>query len=722
MKTHHRPVRHADVLELPSAPSAGVRDRAQPKKAELAALLLAAGLVLLPASGAAADLYISGGGGGGADVTGGTGGSTYAGDGGSGFGGGGGGYVGEGASSADDGQSGSSGGNGGAGKFEPSFGGSASTGNNGTPSVKGGNGGAASVSTDNNNAYSDIYISGGSGGNSSPNVAGDGGDARLTVTGILRVNNSLNLDSGNNGSGGNPGLGGKASLTAGTLSAPTINLTKSDGALTVEVGVLDVTGNNTTLSLTSNPSTDISASDVVFHNLNLGGGHTLKVDRNGSNDFGFDILNVYGKATYDDTNGLNAAGKALNFYIPESMGDGEKMLTVTGGDANITNSTVNVGIDGRSSPLKAGDSVTLIDATATTLIDAPSNTTANGQGMQGVTLKYEFELDTTTYANQLIARVTKVGANEQSKAFSEGFLSGLALVNQGVDLAADQGMDALWHEARAGAQGRGAFAVLSGGSRRYKTGSHVDVDSFSLMTGIAGDMKLAPGELTLGAFLVYGEGDYDTYNSFANAASVRGKGDSDYAGAGVLGRLDFNGANGTGTGHAYAEASLQAGSVKTDFRSNDLARYKSRSGYYGAHLGTGYVWTLTDKAQFDLYGKYLYARRDSDRVTLSAGDPLRFNAVESHRLRIGGRYSWTTNQIKPYAGLAWEHEFDGKARATAYGYPIDAPKLKGDSGVLELGLIMKPSATTPLTVNFGLQAYTGRNEGVGGNLRVEYRF
>ncbi|GHU13804.1 hypothetical protein FACS189441_2030 [Betaproteobacteria bacterium] len=718
MKIHHRPVRHADVLELPSAPSAGVKDRAQPKKAELAALLLAAGLVLLPASGeAAADLYISGGGGGG--VTGGTGG-THAGNGGSNIGGGGGGYVGEGASSADNGVSGNSTGAGGAGKFEPSFGGSALDGDD-AASSRGGDGGAASPSTGNNDAYDNIYISGGSGGNGTGfDTGGNGGNAILAVTGTLRVNSSLNLNSGNDGSGGNSqGMGGKASLTAGTLSAPAINLTKKDGALTVNVGVLDVTRNTTALRLEG----ATNASDVVFHNINLGGGHTLNVTRVNGGGFSFDTLNVYGKAGFGDSGGFNAAGKVLNFYIPVSMGDGDEMLILGGDQADITDSRVNVGIDGRSSPLKVGDSVTLIDATgvATGMIGTPINTTANGQGMQGVTLKYEFALDTSV-TNYLIARVTKVGANEQSKAFSEGFLSGLTLVNRGVDLAADQGMDALWHETRAGAQGRGAFAVLSGGSRRYKTGSHVDVDSFSLMTGIAGEMKLAPGELTLGAFFVYGEGDYDTYNSFANAASVRGKGDSDYAGAGVLGRLDFNGANGPGTGHAYAEASLQAGSVKTDFRSNDLTRYKSRSGYYGAHLGTGYVWTLADKAQFDLYGKYLYARRDSDRVTLSAGDPVRFSAVESHRLRIGGRYSWTTNQIKPYAGLAWEHEFDGKARATAYGYPIDAPKLKGDSGVLELGLIMKPSATTPLTVNFGLQAYTGRNEGVGGNLRVEYRF
>ncbi|MDR3055191.1 MAG: autotransporter outer membrane beta-barrel domain-containing protein, partial [Zoogloeaceae bacterium] len=181
--------------------------------------------------------------------------------------------------------------------------------------------------------------------------------------------------------------------------------------------------------------------------------------------------------------------------------------------------------------------------------------------------------------------------------------------------------------------------------------------------------------------------------------------------------------------HAYAEGSLQVGSVKTEFHSADLvdargvgARYDSRSNYYGLHLGAGYVWNFSEKSGLEAYGKYLHARRDSDRVTLNTGDPLRFNAVESHRLRFGGRYFWTTNTVKPYIGIAWEHEFDGKAKATSYNLPIKAPELKGDTGIVELGLTMTPSNTLPLTVNFGLQGYTGKREGVSGNLRVEYRF
>ncbi len=80
----------------------------------------------------------------------------------------------------------------------------------------------------------------------------------------------------------------------------------------------------------------------------------------------------------------------LNFYVPASLSNGGTMLSVTGYEANITGATVNVGIDGGSSPLSAGDTVVLIDASSATrgLVGTPVNTTADGQGMQGVTLQY----------------------------------------------------------------------------------------------------------------------------------------------------------------------------------------------------------------------------------------------------------------------------------------------------------------------------------------------
>jgi len=425
---------------------------------------------------------------------------------------------------------------------------------------------------------------------------------------------------------------------------------------------------------------------------------------------------------------LDASGGKMNFYVPTTMASGSKLLTVTGA-ANVTGATVNVGIDGASTPLKAGDSIVLIDASS--LTGTPGNTTANGTGMQGVSLIYNFDIKTN--GNDLIASLPAsvippvdpvstpdpastpdpIAVTPQTKALAEGYLSGLALIDLGLDrlsLLIDM-------------HGRGVFAFIDGASVKYKTGSSVDVDSFGFMAGIFGEMPMALGTASLTGFFTYGNGDYDTYNSFSNVASVKGKGDSEYYGVGILGRFNFNG---TETGVPYAEASIQTGRVETDFHSNDIinpvgvgAKYDTKSTYVGAHLGGGYVFKF-DQSELDIHGKYLYARRAGDKVRLNTGDPVDFAAVESHRLRVGGRYTWTGTSLKPYAGLAYEHEFDGKAKAKIHGYSIDAPDMKGGSGIAEFGLSMAP--TEKLSLDIGIKGYAGKREGVSGGVKVEYKF
>ena len=110
-------------------------------------------------------------------------------------------------------------------------------------------------------------------------------------------------------------------------------------------------------------------------------------------------------------------------------------------------------------------------------------------------------------------------------------------------------------------------------------------------------------------------------------------------------------------------------------------------------------------------------------MDLSTGERLRFNDINSNRLRFGGRFAYTVNEyLRPYIGAAWEHEFDGKARGTTNGYDIDAPKLKGDTGIGEIGLSLTPSADLPLTVDLGVQGYTGQREGVTGSLLIKWEF
>jgi hypothetical protein len=96
----------------------------------------------------------------------------------------------------------------------------------------------------------------------------------------------------------------------------------------------------------------------------------------------------------------------------------------------------------------------------------------------------------------LVGSVISGRASEQCKALSEGFISGVGLVNQGGDVMAGQGMAQAVNAAQGTAMA--GFGTIGGGHSRYNTGSHVDMDSFSLLVGLAKGFNVAIGRLVAG--------------------------------------------------------------------------------------------------------------------------------------------------------------------------------------------------------------------------------
>ena len=79
--------------------------------------------------------------------------------------------------------------------------------------------------------------------------------------------------------------------------------------------------------------------------------------------------------------------------------------------------------------------------------------------------------------------------------------------------------------------------------------------------------------------------------------------------------------------------------------------------------------TVSDKATLDVYGRYYFSHTNGSDVSIATGEEIDFDAVNSHRLRIGGRYTTTlTEKAKAYAGLAWQYEFGGDAKAAINGF------------------------------------------------------
>ncbi|MDR2893068.1 MAG: autotransporter domain-containing protein [Deltaproteobacteria bacterium] len=489
----------------------------------------------------------------------------------------------------------------------------------------------------------------------------------------------------------------------------------------VDIGVETGSATHNIITIESPPEDtfDLTASSIYGGFVDDGSGSPV----DGMDAFTGNTLNL-------KTSGIEISGlynfENLNFYLPTDLAADGVMLTVHN-EVNIVGSKIAVGINGGTSALNLGDTVVLLQTSG--LSADQGGTTA--QGIQGISRLYDFDL--IQEGDSLLATAIAAKANDQLKALSEGRLAALAFLNQGADLVMGPGLYAALQAAQAQNSRFAHFAIVSGGTSRYDTGSHIDVDGASLVAGLAYAFPLEPqnGSLVAGAFFETGLGGYDSYNSFDNAASVKGDGDLSYYGVGIMARYAAAGLQEGQIAQSglYAEASLRAGQVDTDFSSDDIlngtgnnTEYDSGSAYYGAHLGAGYVWVISEKSSLDFSAKYIWTHMDSDSVTI-AGDNIKFKAMDSQRLRAGARYSYMLNEyVTPYLGAYYDHEFSAKAKGKANGDSFDAPDLKGGTGVGEIGLSFKPSQDFALTFDLAMQGYTGVREGVSGSLQVKFEF
>lgn len=477
-------------------------------------------------------------------------------------------------------------------------------------------------------------------------------------------------------------------------------------------------------------------------------------------------LNVY---TSGQTLKLLGGFQKYNFYLPSNTKHKDVILTVTGDTGvpelkfkvPLKGVPVSVGLqNGKDNVLEKGDKVTLIDSTE----GFDSNTPTTGSGLKGVATTYAFKVSVEkgTGAQQLlVATVAEapdkddggkgddgdkddggskdVGKlNPRVKSILEGALGSFALVGQGSEMVAGPGMRSAVNAAKAtaatGAGGPIAFGTLGGGFSRYNTGSHIKVESVNFLAGLGWNFNLNEGKngsLLTGLFFETGFGGYDSHNSFSNASSVHGTGDTRYFGGGLMGRYTLP------VGF-YAEGSIRAGKVKNEYKAKDLysgsgekAEYDASAAYFGAHGGLGYLWQFSEATSLDTYTQYIWTHQNSDNVNIS-GDKFHLNEVNSHRWRTGTRL---THEVElrngvvtsPYIGAAFDYEFGGRQKGnvrTGSGkrWKIDAPTLKGGTGMGEFGLTIKPAATSPVSFGMAVQGYAGKREGVSGNLNFKYEF
>ena len=260
------------------------------------------------------------------------------------------------------------------------------------------------------------------------------------------------------------------------------------------------------------------------------------------------------------------------------------------------------------------------------------------------------------------------------------------------------------------------FITMSANNQKLDTGSHVDLKAWNMNLGFAKKINNNSGKLIIVPVIEYGRGSYDSYLD----NGTHGDGDAHFWGAGLMAKqLNDDG--------LYYEGSLRAGRMSTDYQSAVAGgiKYDSDATYYAAHLGMGKVVQLNDKDTLDYYGKLFYTRQQCDKVTVGTGATYDFDATTSLRTRLGARYTHQLSEKNAfYAGLAWQHEFDGESNAivatTLGSASAPAPSMKGDTGIMELG--WRVNNSDKFELGLGVNGSVGKQKGVGFNLSLNFSF
>lgn len=566
----------------------------------------------------------------------------------------------------------------------------------------------------------------GSANENTVNVAG-------TVTGMVTGGHA-------NGSGNNAGTANSNQITvSGTAGNAVVGGWSVAGS--AQANRIEITGTATVTGAIYGGYTGMgnaNSNSILIESGTIGGdiygGHTGygtannnsitirgAVDLSGRTIYGGDSSSGNAKTgntlRFENTGGNIKAIKNIDVLGVSALADNSKVLTITNGAADdLANTTVK--LVASDSGLRVGQQITLVQAnsgviTGTTILDQATlkkNTNAF--------IRYDFE-EVAGLSDKIAVVVTgKEADTANARALAESRIADVALLNQSSDLLIDQGFGAVKFNGEDVVKDTYGFAIMGGSSIRYNTGSFVKANGFSLIAGLAQKTTVDNGVWHLGAFFENGHSNYSTHNDGVDGA-VRGDGDATYNGGGILARFDS-------AGGMYGEASMRAGSIKNKFGgfayNGGTGSYEDRSTYYGAYLGLGQQRQLSKNTSLDIYGKYFYTHQQgSDFEVL--GEQVTTAAVKSSRMQLGGRLTkQVTAEVSYYGGVAWEYEFDGAADMAVAGADLAAPSLKGSSGIVEMGIRLKPSKTDKITLDLGAQGHFGKRRGFSGGLQINYSF
>ena len=424
----------------------------------------------------------------------------------------------------------------------------------------------------------------------------------------------------------------------------------------------------------------------------------------------------------------------LNFFITKDLIANDTMLKVTD-TALINNAEIKAGVE-LGTKLNENDKINLITAGALKAENITTGTLTDGL----ISIDQGLQVTVETDGNKLVGVINgttppggggttppggggttpgagSLYADADAKSPVETQSAALTMLNLGHDLLTTAGYENAALAVDGEEEGSvNPFITMSANNQKLDTGSHVDLKAWNMNLGFAKKINNNSGKLIIAPVIEYGRGSYDSYLD----NGTHGDGDAHFWGAGLMAKqLNDDG--------LYYEGSLRAGRMSTDYQSAVAGgiKYDSDATYYAAHLGMGKVVQLNDKDTLDYYGKLFYTRQQGDKVTVGSGATYDFDATTSLRTRLGARYTHQLSEKNAfYAGLAWQHEFDGESNAivatTLGSASAPAPSMKGDTGIMELG--WRVNNSDKFELGLGVNGSIGKQKGVGFNLSLNFSF
>ncbi len=311
---------------------------------------------------------------------------------------------------------------------------------------------------------------------------------------------------------------------------------------------------------------------------------------------------------------------------------------------------------------------------------------------------------------------TGTGLSDETHTAVMAMDAGIAMLAAGNEHVGNA-IESLGMAANMGSDGVSTAASVGGASSRYETGSHVDTNSWNIALAVGKNLEKKDGTMEYGLFAEYGRGNYTLH---MNGVEDAGSGSTHYTGGGLLMKW-------TNSHNVYTEASFRLGNMKEntsnilhDGAGNSYG-YDKKAKYKGAHFGFGKKYKEDENTELEIFGKFFYNQREG--INFAAGaDQYKLDDVRSRVLRAGFCLASTDRKWNRYGGIAYDHEFGGESTGSVNGMAIRSASIKGGTIRGEFGIRREATKTNPWKTDISLYGFTGKRNGFGGNIAVEYHF